>query len=130
MIKSLILMTALIAGTSMAGITVEENVVTSELPIAYEETTTEYIYETDDLTYDILVNRDGKIIVEHIVGEVLDEDGNGLVLNTDTEYNYISYRNVDDFEVGAVYDTYLYYNPDTSYEDDVEYRVDIKRDGK
>lgn len=127
MIKSLVLMTALIAGASMGGITVEENAVTTEVPITYEEEPTEYFYETDDLTYDILVNRDGKIIVEHIVGEVLDEDGNGLVLNTDTEYDYISYRNVDDFEVGAVYDTYLYYNPSTSYEDDVEYRVDIKR---
>ena len=102
-------------------------VYTGSADITYEmDGITYYQYETDDLTYEILTNRNGRMIVEHLVGKVLDEDGNGIVMNTeDDNYNYISYSHLEDIEPGQVYDTYLYYNPDNNYEDDILYREDI-----
>ena len=82
------------------------------------------IYDVDDLDYETLTNRNGNIIIEKIIGVVLDEAGNGEILNTETEYNYISYRSVEDAQVGDIILTYCIFNPDTNYEDDIIDRMD------
>ena len=83
------------------------------------------IYETDDLTAEILENRNGNIIIEKTIGQVLNENGDGIVLNTDDDYyNYISYRYVEGAQTGDIILTYFIYNPDTSYIDDIMDRFD------
>ena len=85
------------------------------------------VYDAEDLTIDILENRneDGKIIIEKVIGQVLDSKGNGKVLNTDDEYfNYISYKYVKGARVGDVILSYFIYNPDTNGEDDILDRFD------
>ena len=83
------------------------------------------VYDTNDITYDLLVNRNGNILIERTIGQVLNENGDGLILNTDDDYyNYISYRSVKDAQVGDIILTYFIYNPDTSYEDDILDRFD------
>ena len=82
------------------------------------------VYDTEQLTYDILTNRNGKIIIERLVGIVLDEEGNGKLFNGDDYYNYINYANVNDFKVGDYIVTYCVYNPMTNYVDDVMFRMD------
>ena len=81
-------------------------------------------YDTENLTYDILANRNGKIIIERMVGIVLDEAGNGKLFNGDDYYNYINYSNVAGFQVGDYIVTYCIYNPMNNYEDDIMYRMD------
>lgn len=90
------------------------------------------IYDTDELFSDveILENRieNDSVIVERVVGMVTNRnrEGDGIILNTsDTNYNYISYRSVD-FEIhnGTIILTYLIYNPNTNYVDDIIERYD------
>ena len=83
-----------------------------------------HIYDVDDLDYETLTNRNGNIIIEKIIGIVLDEAGNGEILNTNTEYNYINYQNVKDARIGDIVLTYCIFNPDTNYEDDIIDRMD------
>lgn len=83
------------------------------------------IYEVDDLDCDILENRNGNIIIEKIIGKVLNTDGDGIIINTEDDYyNYISYRGVKDAQVGDIILTYCIYNPDTAYTDDIIDRFD------
>lgn len=82
------------------------------------------VYDTDDLDYNILVNRDGKIIIEKTIGRVENSDGDGKIINTKSRNNYISYKYVEDAEVGDIILTYCIYNPDTEYEDDIIARFD------
>lgn len=83
-----------------------------------------YIYDTDALDYETLVSRNGDIIVEKIVGICLNDEGNGRILNTETEFNYISYASVADVQKGDVVLTYEIYNPETNLEDDIIERFD------
>ena len=92
------------------------------------------IYNSQDLTAEILENRagTGKTVVERVIGMVTNEDrkGDGVVLNTtNTEYNYISYMDVD-FETrnGTIILTYLVFNPNSNYIDDVIERYDFLLD--
>lgn len=92
------------------------------------------IYNPDDLNADILENRTESedVVVERVVGMVtnFDRKGDGIVLNTsDTTYNYISYNSVN-FEThdGTIILSYLVYNPDTNYTDDVIERYDFVLD--
>lgn len=83
------------------------------------------IVESKDLTYDMLVNRNGATIVEKCIGVVLDEEGNGEVINGIPDYNYICYAGLEeDLQPGTVVLTYCVYNTDTSYEDDIILRYD------
>ena len=52
--------------------------------------------------------------------------GDGRILNTDNErYNYISYNGCDlEYTTGTIIVTYLMYNPNTNYEDDIIERYD------
>lgn len=72
------------------------------------------IYDTEDLTEDILTNRQGKLIIEKCIGTVIDDEKNGSLENG----SYISYENVDCVKGNTIV-TYLIYNPDTNYTDDV-----------
>lgn len=83
------------------------------------------IIDSADLSLEDLKNRKGKIIIEKCIGVVENSDGDGKVLNCyDSNYDYISYRSVEDFQVGDTILTYLIYNPDTSYTDDILERFD------
>lgn len=82
------------------------------------------VYDSSDLTEDILANRQGKIIIEKCVGTVTDDEKNGAIQNADSDYNYISYADVDCIKGDTVI-TYLIYNPNTNYIDDVVERFDF-----
>ena len=87
------------------------------------------IYDAKKVTADMLANRAEyhRIIVERVIGIVTNKErkGDGQILNTDDGYNYISYRDTDlDYATGTIMITYLMYNPDTNYEDDIIERYD------
>lgn len=79
------------------------------------------VYEPDELTADTLEHRNGKIIIEKIIGEVTNkETGDGKILNTDNKkYNYINYSGVENISDGTVILTYCIYNPDSNEPDDI-----------
>ena len=76
---------------------------------------------TNELTEEMLWERDGELIVEVIDGQCLNDEGDGIVFGTGT---YISYRGVDGVKSGDVIRTYCIYNPDTHWTDDIVIRVD------
>ena len=96
----------------------------SEIPSETETDNICQIYNSSDLTEDILANRQGKIIIEKCVGTVTDDEKNGVIQNADSDYNYISYADVDCIKGDTVI-TYLIYNPNTNYIDDVVERFDF-----
>ncbi len=73
---------------------------------------------------ELLENRDGKIIIEKAIGVVLDEEGNGELLNCNSCSNcYIKYGKSDE-NIGDIVLTYFIYNPDSDYYDDIMLRYD------
>ena len=88
------------------------------------------VYDSSELTEDILANRQGKLIIEKCVGTVLDDEKNGAIQNADSDYNYISYADVDDCAKGDTITTYLIYNPKINYTDDVVERFDFVQNRK
>ena len=85
------------------------------------------MYRSYELTPEILTSRKGTIIVEVVVGRCIDvESGAGVVVGKELEYyNYISYKNVPGVKTNDVLCTYLVYNPDNNYEDDIIERYDF-----
>lgn len=92
------------------------------------------IYDTSELTPQIMANRNGKIIVEKIIGEVTNHNLDGKILNCDTDNggytnkdggNYISYERVDGAKEGDKILTYYIYNPFSNEQDDVLTRMDF-----
>lgn len=83
------------------------------------------LYDSSDLTEDILANRQGKLIIEKCVGTVTDEDRNGSL----EDGSYISYADVDCAK-GDTITTYLIYNPKSNYTDDVIERFDYVQKGE
>ena len=84
------------------------------------------IYDSADLTMEMLQNRNGKIIIEKCIGIVTDDKGNGKLLNCrNPEYYYISYKEVPNANFGDVIVTYFVYDPSTNIEDDIMERYDI-----
>ena len=92
------------------------------------------IYDTSELTPQVMANRNGKIIVEKIIGEVTNQNLDGKILNCDTDNggytnkdggNYISYERVDGAKQGDKIVTYYIYNPFTNVQDDVMTRMDF-----
>lgn len=83
------------------------------------------LYDSDELTGDILVNRKG-MVIERCIGVVENERGDGRVLNcSDPVYNYISYNDCNiGFSVGDIILTYLIYDPLGCGEDDIIERYD------
>jgi len=90
-------------------------------------TTSIEIWETDDLTLEDIVTRQDRdaLVIERLVGTVINENGDGKVLNTtDPYYNYISYRSVPGARPGDIVVTYCIYDPETDVEDDIIERYD------
>lgn len=83
------------------------------------------LYDSSELTEDILANRQGKLIIEKCVGEVTDDEKNGSL----EDGSYISYESVDCTK-GDTITTYLIFNPDTNYVDDVIERFDYIQKGE
>lgn len=90
---------------------------------------TEYeLYDSSELTADILENRNGILVIERCIGLVIDgNEGDGIVLNAyDEDYNYISYRRVpNEIRDGTIFLSYMVYNPDNNYIDDIMERYDF-----
>lgn len=84
------------------------------------------IYDSDDLTLEMLENRNGKVIIERCYGVVIDAgNGAGKVLNPcDEDFDYISYSRCEGIREGTLMMTYLVYDPDTNYFDDIMERYD------
>ncbi len=86
------------------------------------------VYDSSELTEDILANRQGKLIIEKCMGKVVDDEKNGAIQNADSDYNYISYADVNCTK-GDTVTTYLIYNPETNYTDVIE-RFDYVQKGE
>lgn len=83
------------------------------------------LYDSSELTGNILVNRQGKLIIEKCVGTVTDDEKNGSL----EDGSYISYADIDCTK-GDTIITYLIYNPETNYTDDVIERFDYVQKGE
>ena len=91
------------------------------LAMACINTPSVQIYNADELTAEVLENRNGNIIIERVLGVVTDaENGHGCELNG----SYISYKSVDGISNGDMVCTYLIYNPNTNCIDDIAARYD------
>ena len=84
------------------------------------------LYDSSELTEDVLANRQGKLIIEKCIGTVIDDEKNGSL----EDGSYISYTDVDDCTKGDTVITYLIFNPDTNYVDDVIERFDYIQKGE
>lgn len=97
--------------------TIQTELIVSELT----ESETDYIIITSEMTsdeaFDILQNRNGKVVIEIIEGTVLDDKGNGEYSYADYTY-YINY-DAETFHKGDKVITVFVYNPDTDYTDDI-----------
>lgn len=83
------------------------------------------VYDSSELTEDVLANRQGKLIIEKCIGTVIDDEKNGSL----EDGSYISYADVDCVKGDTVI-TYLIYNPNTNYIDDVIDRIDFVQKGE
>lgn len=73
----------------------------------------------------IIEERNGKIVVEKIIGKKINNAGDGDVLNDNGENCYITYAGwIDNAEVGDTILTYCIYNPENNAPDDIIYRAD------
>lgn len=87
------------------------------------------IINSCDLTLEMLQNRNGKLIIEKVIGEVDNfVTGAGHIL--DNPDYYISYAGVDGISNGNIICSYMIYNPDNNYEDDIIYRFDYIIDAR
>lgn len=81
------------------------------------------IINSYDLTIEELQSRNGKLIIEVVIGQVDNfVTGAGHILDN-PEY-YISYSGVEGISNGNIICTYFIYNPENNYEDDIMYRYD------
>ena len=81
-------------------------------------------YYSEDLTADILENRGDDIIVEKIIGTVINKKKDGRIMGADPNYNYISYKRVKGVKKGDTILTICIYTPGNSYTDDICERFD------
>jgi len=83
------------------------------------------VIDTSKLTYKAITHRKGTVITERVIGKVINNSKDGKVLNQvgNTEYDYISYKGVD-CKKGDIIVTYLLYNPENKYCDDIVARWD------
>ena len=84
------------------------------------------VIDESQLTEDMLLNRNGKLIISKCVGKVVSADKDGCIINkaADKNYDYISYKCVEDCKIDDIIVTYLIYNPDNNYTDDIISRFD------
>lgn len=91
-----------------------------------------FLYDSDDLTTEMLESRKGTVIIERCIGIVTDkETGDGLILNYHHEEGgyYIAYRNEECQKLnlcdGTVLVSYMVYDPGNNYFDDIKDRYDF-----
>lgn len=78
------------------------------------------IVDVDDLTLEEINNRNGKLIIERVIGVVDDaETGFGHAISNKGIYPHINYSEVPGIKDGDVICTFFIYNPDNNYEDDI-----------
>lgn len=80
------------------------------------------IIDSEALTAETLENRNGKLIIERVIG-IVDNAETGAGHEINSEY-YIGYSDVEGISNGDTICTYLIYNPDTNYIDDIAARYD------
>ena len=115
--------TTLLATTTIAAVTITTPIQATEIPSVQ-------VYDSSDLTLEMLQNRNGNIVIEKCLGTVIDEHGNGYLLNpTDPDHDYISYASVENAEKDDNIVTYFIYNPETNTEDDIIFRFDYIMEG-
>lgn len=86
------------------------------------------VVNSPDLTMEELAVRNGKLIIEQVVGKVTNaETGEGYIIGY-PDY-YMDYSMVKGIEDGSVVCSYMVYNPDSNYEDDILIRFDYVIDG-
>lgn len=86
------------------------------------------VVNSTDLTMEELAGRNGKLIIEQVVGKVTNaETGAGYIIGY-PEY-YINYSRVEGIQDGDVICSYMVYNPESNYEDDILIRFDYIIDG-
>ena len=81
------------------------------------------IINSYDLTIEELQSRNGKLIIEVVIGQV-DNFVTGAGHQLDNPNYYISYKGVEGISNGHIICTYFIYNPENNYEDDIMYRYD------
>ena len=97
----------------------------------YGDDTRFVFLNSKDITEEMLIERvgSGVVLVERALGVVIDKDGSGMLVNCDPIYNYISYSNIGfNPSISDMVLTYLVYNPDTTYTDDIIERYDFPFD--
>lgn len=87
------------------------------------------IINSYDLTIEELQSRNGKLIVEVVIGQV-DNFVTGAGHQLDNPNFYISYKGVEGISNGNIICTYFIYNPENNYEDDILYRYDYVIDAQ
>lgn len=85
------------------------------------------LYDSSELTGEMLENRNGDVIVERCIGIVVNkETGDGRLLNyPDPDYYYISYSRMDEVRDGTIVLSYMVYDPDNNYTDGIMERYDF-----
>lgn len=88
------------------------------------------LYDASELSTEILENRNGMVIAERCIGFVTNKTtGDGKILNPyDKDADYIAYRSsVADqkYSDGTVFVSYMIYNPENNYIDDIIERYDF-----
>lgn len=81
-------------------------------------------YYTEDLTAKILENRGDDIIIERVIGKVINKRKDGKILGEKGKYDYISYRSVKGAKRGDVIMTLFIYAPGGKDIDDIVDRFD------
>lgn len=87
------------------------------------------IINSYDLTIEELQSRNGKLIIEKVIGQV-DNFVTGAGHQLDNPDFYISYKGIDGISNGNIICTYFIYNPENNYEDDIMYRYDYVIDAQ
>ena len=86
------------------------------------------VYDSSELSAEILENRLGQTVVERCIGIVKDVNtGDGILLNTeDPNFNFISYRGVyRPISNGSVILSYMVYSSHNNSVDDIVERYDF-----
>lgn len=89
------------------------------------------VYDSSELTAEMLENRNGSLIVERCIGTVTNaENGDGMMFNSpDPQFSYIGYRRISQpFKNGMVVLSYMVYDPSNNYVDDIYERYDFVLD--
>lgn len=86
------------------------------------------VYDASELTLDTLKHRKGTTIIERCIGLVSNyQNGDAILLNPPDDCGYyLSYSSCDqEISDGTVLVSYMVYNPDTNYFDDIIERYDF-----